>query len=282
METLPCPGCKTELESDVNFCPICTRPRNKREITEAYEKLHAAQARRRMLPLKIVFYLLILGGGGWLFNEYRDAIIAKILSFKDFATLRMDEASDPQHLMKDKGAAPAGGEVAPPTNGTPVPEPPPASPLPAPAPTSSAATPPAVTALPLPSIDPHFQWVLRGNAINLLTLRPCPHAHLLLRVATAESAGAAHPVVAVTTDGYGRFAAALVRLYEGNYHLVANDPAYATEAFYEAAVPYADLTPENRRDMVRDALAGEENQTPLIDISGQSAVTRDVYLAPRS
>jgi hypothetical protein len=263
VEPLPCPGCKTLLEEDVTCCPICTRPRKKQEIKEAYEKLALEQTRGRKRPFKILFYLLIYGGLGYYGYQHRDLIIAKILAVKDLATQRLDEASDPKRLVP--GAEPA---PAPPADtNTPPPSP--------------NAT-PSSSALPLPSYDPKFQWVLKGKALNLITLAPCPHARLVVRVAPGDTSAQPQAATTVLTDEQGQFAAVLIRLYLGNYQLIASDPAYASPAFYEPAVPYPSLSLENRLQLVSDAVGGEVSATPVVELPGQAVTNLDVYLAPRS
>src|SRR5580700_2861948 len=75
VETIPCPGCRTDLEPSATVCPICLRPRGKLEITRAYATLRLAEKQRRQRPFLVAGYLLAAAAASWLLYRFHDPIV---------------------------------------------------------------------------------------------------------------------------------------------------------------------------------------------------------------
>ena len=80
------------------------------------------------------------------------------------------------------------------------------------------------------------------------------------------------------SDSFGRFAVVLGRTQE-SYEIRAVRAGYASAALYESDIPYARLSLEERREIVRNAQDREMSIAALTDI-GEPSVRRDVFLAP--
>lgn len=283
VETLPCPGCSTPLELSADVCPICLRPRSKLEITRGYARLKEEQARRRRRPFVIAGWLAAFSCAGWIAYRQRAPLAAAARDARARAERFVDYAVDPRNHMAHPANAPA---ALPPANEPPPPAAPaepavppraPAAPAPAPPPAPKAEKSPATAEdLPIPPLTPS-QWAVYGRVYDLITLKPVPEAQLDFSIAGSEGAVAA----SIRTDEEGRYVLPLMRLPQGSYEIRAVKPGYAFAALYEADIPYAQLTLDERRTIVRSARDGDLPLPPLTDLRGEDSLRRDVFLAPR-
>ena len=291
METIPCPGCRTELGPEITACPICTRPRTKYEISRAYSALRAEQKRRRRLPFIVAAYLAGFGSIGWLGYKFRGPLRTFAASSRARFGRFVDRATDPGHLSSHPTEEPAAPQPSPSPSAAPEPSSPPPSAAPiarSPAAAGRPAVAPAVSKdgmagargpapagdLPLTAMDSSFQWALRGRVYDLLTLKPVPMISISVRGSNGMMGGFA-------TDEYGRYLVILPRLNQDGYELVSTSPGYTTAVYYESDIPYAQLSASERRDMAENARGGDLHPTPLTDIIGEESIHRDIFVVPR-
>ena len=279
MKTIPCPGCRTDLEPSATVCPICLRPRGKIEITRAYAALREMERQRRKRPFVIAGYALAAGAASWLIYRYHGPIAETVVAAKARAGRFVEESmasADPAENRAPAHPLEAAPEAAIPPLSSGSPSTParietaPTRTLEANASRRSSR----VEDLPLPAFDPSSQWVLYGRVYDLITLLPVSDVQLAF---TANGSGMGG---GCRSDANGRFAAVLQRLTQGSYELRASRLGYASAALYESDIPYAALPPSERRDMARSAQAGDVSLPPLTDISGEGSIRRDVFLAP--
>jgi hypothetical protein len=57
--------------------------------------------------------------------------------------------------------------------------------------------------------------------------------------------------------------------------------AYVPAVYSESDVPYGQLTVAERKDMAETARAGDVHPTPIPDITGETAIHRDLYVVRR-
>ncbi len=285
METIPCPGCRTELEPSATVCHICTRPRNRLEITRAYATMREMKRQRERRPYIIAGYLLAAGAAGWLLYRFHAPLVALTASVWTRGGKAVDEALS--------SAVPTPVAVPPPPD-APAPASPPASasafpaapvktapsaaPSAAPATATPASDKPArplhVVDLPRPPMDPTIQWAFYGRVFDVITLKPVPNAQLSFN-ATTGGMGAY-----TMSDAEGRFMVVLRRLQQGSYEIRVSNDGYAAPVLYESDIPYATLPIGERRDIVLSAQDGDISLPPLTDVAGEASVRRDVFLAP--
>jgi hypothetical protein len=296
MDTIPCPGCRTDLEPSATVCPICLRPRGKLEITRAYSTLREREKQRKLRPFVIAGRLLAAAAIGALIYRFYAPVTSALSSSQAFVSRFVDELLYPPRapVLASSPAAPAaeapagavagGARTAFPAAAarpsTPSSSAPSAAPSNAvPVPKSPRARAP-VEDLPLPSFDPSNQWAFYGRAFNLITLEPVADAQISFGVASAYRTGSDLALI-VRTDADGRFVAVLRRLPDGgSYELHVSRAGYAAPVLYESDIPYATLPLADRREIVRSAQDGDVGVPPLNDISGETSLRRDVFLAP--
>ena len=283
MATIPCPGCRTDLEPEVTVCPICLRPRGKLEITRAYATLRELEKQRRRRPFVIAGYMLAAGAASWFLYTYHEPIASAYVSARARVGRFADEAlasADP--TANRPGALPAEAaktESAPSPPGAPASRN--ASPTDvivfAPArlpPPKTAQRPGLVEDLPLPRFDAGSQWVFYGRVYDLITLLPVPDVQLSFSSVASGAANGAR------SDADGRFAVVLPRLSQGSYEIRGAHSGYASPALYEPDIPYSRLPLAERREIALNAQDGDMPLPPLTDVAGEASVRRDVFLAP--
>jgi hypothetical protein len=79
----------------------------------------------------------------------------------------------------------------------------------------------------------------------------------------------------------GAYAVVLPRLSQGAFSVVAVDGRYAEPVLYEPDIPYARLTPAQRRELTEGARDGDIKPPPLTDVPGEPAIRRDLFVVPR-
>jgi hypothetical protein len=285
METIPCRGCRTELDPAAAMCPICLRPRGALEITRGFTQLREDQRKRRRRPFELLGALVLAGAAAGLAYRVRGPLAAAAASVRARVVRAEEEAMEPKNPLPP-GAAPAPAPAAPAAPAPVSPRAAIAAAAPPPAPTPPAALPPppartpaipeVVPDLPLPATASREQWVFYGRAYDLITLRPVAGARLLVEEGRSGGYGQQ-----VETDAHGRFAAVLARLPEGSYEVRVSHPRYAAAVLYEPDIPYARLPLDQRREIARGARDGDVPAPPLSDVSGEESLRRDVFLAPR-
>jgi hypothetical protein len=287
METIPCRGCRTELDPAASACPICLRPRGALEITRGFTELRESKKRRQRLPFVVLGWLLLLGGAGWLVYSCREPLFAAAASIRARAEGVVEDAENPKSLLPAPPAEPAQAPAAPPAApaapappvvaATPVPAPPvlPAPPAPAPAPVTLPARPERVGNLPIPPLNSQSQWAFYGRVYDLITLRPVAGVQLNFQ-STSNGGG-----MQARTDEHGRFLVVLPRLSSGSYEIRGSHPKYASPVLYEPDIPYAKLPLAQRRDIARSAQDGDMTLPPLSDVAGEESLLRNLFLAPR-
>lgn len=299
METIPCPGCRTDLEPSATVCPICLRPRGKIEITRAYATLREMDKQRKQRPFVLAGYLAAAVAAGGLAYLFHAPVIAAAASARARIGRFVEEALYPAPpAAKPAAAVPLERTAsAPALFAAPVTPPAFAPASPAPAAPAPAASAPAkavrrrahVDDLPLPAFDSRTQWVFFGRVFDLITLVPVRDVQLSFTTEGGASAGYQRMRMSgpaeqfgARSDADGRFAVALARLPDGySYEVRASHPGYASPALYESDIPYAALPLAERRDIARNAQDGDMTLPPLTDIAGEESIRRDVFLAPR-
>jgi len=290
METIPCPGCRTDLEPSATVCPICTRPRNKLEITRGFTTLREMEKQRKKRPFIIAGRVLAAAAVGAVLFRFQEPVL-------NFAVSAPARASKYFNYLiygaeAEKPAAPAEAPAAatppPPAQGSVVSAPA------APAPSAAVPAAPAPAAekiprraarvedLPIPPVDPSWQWVFYGRAYDLITLQPVANAQLnFTSVSQYQRGGAGTDGAAYLTDSDGRFVVSLRRLPDGSsFEIHTSRPGYASAVLYESDIPYATLPLADRKEMARNAQDGDMTLPPLTDTAGETAIRRDVFLAP--
>jgi hypothetical protein len=287
MATIPCPGCRTALEPSATVCPICLRPRDKKEIIRAYATLRAMEKQRRLRPFVLAGYVLAAGATGCLLYRYHEPIIAASISARASASRFVDLSMDTADPAVSRAAAltPAPAQTPVPAQ-TPSGAPSsPAAPPQVPRPVALTQTSPVEVAgsranvadLPLPAFDPATHWVFYGRVYDLTTLLPVPNAQLAFTAIQGDNRGSAG---IVRSDADARFSITLPRLAEGSFEIRSSRSGYAAPALYESDIPYASLPLADRRDIVRSAQDGDMTLASLKDVAGESSVRRDIFLAP--
>jgi hypothetical protein len=287
--TIPCPGCKTELNLADPGCPVCLRGRSAQEIARGYARVRAEDVQRRRRPFVALAYFVAAAAVACAGIEYREPILDVMHRLSAKAAHFYDQNSDPAyiapHYKPQAPAAPADSRPAEPN--------PSSAPLSAPAPTPGSMVPPAIIrriASPAPAVAaprlaaaepplPHAepsQWILHGRVYDLATLEPIAGAQL-----TAKTGDAGGPFFTANADGY--YAVVLPRSTSDNsgYGLENRDPRYATEAQFESDIPYRSLPAEDRTRLIRNAQENELHPGPIVDIAGEESRQRDVFLSPR-
>jgi len=300
MQTIPCPGCRTELGPEITVCPICTRPRSKYEITRAYATLRAMEEKRRKRPFIIGGYLLAFAVIGGLYVRFQAPVRAAFAAGRSKVERFIDQARDPGRLIAPAAtpktapvppASPAEAAAAASAFGKPTWSPPPPirqEPTPKASGPVMAAPPPAGPAgaepppptrkrpkgdLPLKAMDAS-EWALRGSVYDLATLTPVADAVFSVRYNERLEAS-------FKSDEDGRYMVVLRRVTNGGFELSNRTEGYAPAVYSESDVPYAQLTPAERRDMAETARAGDVHPTPITDISGEDSIHRDLFVVPR-
>ncbi len=276
VDRIPCPGCHTPLDAQITCCPICLRPRTKYEITRAYARLREEAARRRKQPFIVAGWLLLAVGAGYAFRQFRRPILGAIAAARAKASAFIDYSMDPRNLAPSVRTPPAPAPVPAPAVQSP-PEPGPASQAAATArfPAVPGPGPSRVEDLRMPSINPTTQWTLYGRAYDLESLRPAANVQLVFQ--TGDAMGISETVV---TDPLGRYAAALPRLQQGSASVLSADARYAPTVLCEPDIPYRELSAEDRRALAHGARDGDVRPAALTDPAGESALKRDLFLAP--
>ena len=281
MDTVPCPGCRTELDPAAGMCPICLRPRGKLEIMRGYSALSAERERLRRRPFIIAKNVLIAAAAGGAVFFFRAEIAGAAAWARDRAAAFLEQIENPGGLAgrpaKNSPAAP----MTPPAAPTPPPAPEaPESPIP-PAPEAArpvkAALPKRsriVYDLPIPPLDSASQWAAFGRVYDLRTLKPVEN----IRVDFKNQGYARGTAV---SDQDGRYMLVLPRLSQGSFELAASDPRYAPDALYEADVPYRRLSAAERARLIHGAQSGDIPPASLSDPAGRDSLRRDVFVAPR-
>jgi hypothetical protein len=298
MDTIPCPGCRTDLEPSATVCPICLRPRGKLEITRAYATMREMEKQRKQRPFIVAGYLLAAGAAGWLLLTFRAPLIAGAVWARASAGRFFDRQLATALPPVPAAVPPAPAPSAPPAA---VPAPPGVSAPAAPRAASPVAAEPGAGApaedgaaakagqrrgrvedLPLPAFDSSAQWVIFGRIYDLVTLRPIPDAQLTFTAVSGNNGGAGSGgAYGPRSDAEGRFTAVLQRLPDGSsYEIHASRSGYASAALYESDIPYARLPLSERRDIVHNAQDGDMTLPPLNDVAGEGSMRRDVFLAP--
>jgi hypothetical protein len=301
METIPCPGCRTDLDPSATVCPICLRGRGKIEITRAYATLREMKKRQAKRPFVLAGYFLAAAAASGLLYRFHAPLLAAAASSRTHLGDLVELALYPPPPPAVKQAPPPPAETPPAASGSAfaVQAPPsqparpaaPASPAANAAPmTPSEATPRSkgghVEDLPLPALDSGSQWAFYGRVFDVITLQPVPNVQL--RFASAGGSlpsNASGPYsgspVGAPSDSDGRFIAVLSRLQDGmTYEVRALRAGYASTLLYESDIPYAKLSLSERREIARNAQDGDMTAPPLTDVAGEPALRRDVFVAP--
>lgn len=301
METIPCPGCRTELEPSATVCHICMRPRGKLEITRAYATLREMEKQRKKRPFIIAGRLLAAAAIGGVLYRFHGPILNAASRTSAYATKTMNDLLYPPP-PRPAAAPPAASVETPPAPahssafGSPSSPLRPAAPSkPAPPAAAPAAGTPAEKALtraarvedlPLPRFDPSTQWVFYGRVYDLVTLLPISGAQLSFPMPASGSnyspmAPAPTYGMIVSSDSDGRFSVVLSRVADGqSYEIRSSGAGYAASVLYEPDIPYAKLPLSERREIVRNAQDGDMTLPPLTDVAGETSIRRDIFLAP--
>ena len=276
MDTVPCPGCSTRLELSATVCPVCLRGRNKHEITRGYTQLREEKERRRRRPFLILAWLSAAATVAWFGYRYRAPIAATVAGGRARVSRFIDATLDPKNLLSGPAAAPS----PPPPDLTPrvdAPVAPASLPAAPTAPPPKAAKRPAhVADLPIPPLRP-TQWAVFGRVYDLATLHPV--AGVQLSFSIAGNGDGAQDIA--FSDADGRYVLAITRLAQGSYEIHAMKEGYASVALYEADIPYARLSANERDEIVHNAQDGDMALPPLNDVNGEESMRRDVFLAPQ-
>lgn len=298
MQTIPCPGCRTDLDPAATVCPICLRPRTKLEITRAFATLREMEKQRKRRPFVITGRILAAAAIGAVFFRFHGPILGALSTAAAFGSKTVNDflyppsaqppAASPPPAAAQTSAAPAPGSSAPSSFPHAAPgaparaETPPASEAPSPA--KALKRPAHVEDLPLPQFDSAAQWVFYGRVYNLATLLPVSDARLSFPAVGNNAPVYFGPVpasgIVAASDSDGRFSVVLSRLAEGqSYEIHSTGGGYASSVLYEPDIPYAKLPLSERQEIVRNAQDGDMTLPPLTD-GGEASVRRDVFLAP--
>ena len=208
-ETLPCPGCHTELTPEATGCHICMRARTKQEIVRGYAKLREEQARRKRRPFQIMATVLVVGAGSWLVVRFQVPLMTVARSGKARAAAWFDRFTDTNTYAPEKATETA-SETTPPV--APVTKSPFAPVLTPPAelelrnarPAAPIVAAPATPLIPAKPPVPKNSWVVTGTVYDVDNLEPAKNATISFTRDTL-------PKVVVKTDDNGEYEAVLAK-----------------------------------------------------------------------
>lgn len=260
--TVTCPGCQTELDPSNTNCPVCLRPRSRKEI------LAGLSGTRRPAPTRwgrLLLGLVLLGGLGYA----------------------------GQRLWQMPAPPPPPPEPAAPAPAAPVPAPAPEAQAPAPAP-DGAPRPTATVASPAPKLQPSSGeedaspakkrrraapkpsgWKVEGQVYDLFSLKPLPNTRIVFQ---DKNTGDAH---SASTDGKGRYALYLPKVRDGGYEVTVARRGYSDTFLEEMAPPYRSQSAQRRQEAADQLSESAVLHVPLLPEYEAEAVPYDLILFPR-
>lgn len=245
------------------MCGVCLRQRDRNEIFRGIRQLQEEQKSARRRPFIATGMLLgvaALAGVAYKFGPRIQALL---------------NPPRPTAMPAPPPQAAAPGAPAP----APQPETPPAAPSAAPL---KDELPPELARMyarkkagvPEPAEAATDQWSVRGQAYDLLSLKPVKGVKLVFtNAATGKS-------YAAKTGADGRYAVKLPPGGEGGYGLEASHPAYRPSFLEETEPPYKRQSESRRVEAARLIINSEVLHVPLQMPEGASETVYDLVLSP--
>lgn len=229
-----CPGCRTELGPNDMSCPVCLRPRSRKEMMRDLNAARHEEEAKRKRPIRLLQAAALILAAGFAYKQ-----------FQHFT------ASPPV-----PSPAPATVQPAPP----PVQPPPAAPPVPEPAPQTVPPQPRAVESGPQTADEeppPPSDWTIHGSVYDILTLQPAAGARL-----TFENRSSGE-VFKAKTNARGRYQVRVPKLIEGGYWVTVSAKGYSGAYLEEASPPYPQRTRAGREEAALEAAQTQILHVPI-------------------
>jgi pyruvate/2-oxoglutarate dehydrogenase complex dihydrolipoamide acyltransferase (E2) component len=256
-----CPGCHTELDPTNTNCPVCLRPRSRKEL------LAGLAQTRKPAPTR---WGRVLGG----------IVLGGLAGFAGLVYLNRP-APPPAPAPNPAAAPPAPAAPAPAAAATPD--------------TSGAARvvvqqTPLASAAPAAEEEPQDEapaaprarkaarpkgWLVEGSVYDLLSLKPVPGAKIVFQ---DKNSGA---MVTAVTDAGGRYKADLPKVVEGGYEVTIARRGYSSEYLEEMSPPYRSQSRGRRLEAAEELQQSAVLHVPLLPEYSASGATYDAVLFPR-
>lgn len=245
------------------MCGVCLRQRDRNEIFRGIRQLQEEQKSARRKPYIVtgaVLAVAVLGAVAYRFGPQLQALL-----------------NPPRQAAPAPSAAPA-----------PAPAPETATPAPAPEPTPAPETaaprsdemPPELARMyarkkaGLPEETAQAEaWTVRGQAYDLLSLKPIKGVQLIFTSAAGKN-------FAAKTGADGRYSIKLPPAAEGGYRLEAAHPGYRPSFLEETDPPYKRQSEARRVEAARLIINSEVLHVPLQMPEGASEAVYDLVLSP--
>ena len=261
-----CPGCHSEIDPSSTSCPVCMRPRSRREIIQSIIAIRQAPARRKRAVARVAVLGIVLAAAGFFGWRARAGLLDRALQAKASITAWMGKSHDVLGLSGSDAPPPAAGPQSP---AQPVPDPaaaPDAGRLPPPTP-AAAGTPAAVPA--------RNDWSVRGLVYDLFTLKPVAGARVTF---TSRESG---QVIVARSDAAGRYGLRLPRVSSGGYDVAVRQKRYQQTYLEENEPPYRSMSGERRQEAASQLLQSAVLHVPFLPAPEEETVEHDLVLLPR-
>jgi hypothetical protein len=261
--TVTCPGCQSELDPSNTNCPVCLRPRSRKEIMAGLSGTRRPPPMRWGRILLAVVVIGALGFGGlqlWQMKPLPEppapAAVVKPAGPADAAP------SSPQAEPQPSDGAPRPTVSVAPQAGSSAPQ----APEPAPEPRSRRR------AAPKPKPE---GWRVEGQVYDLFSLKPLPGTRIVFQ---DKNTGDAHTAA---SDAKGRYVVYLPKVREGGYEVTVSRKGYSDSYFEEMAPPYRSQSIARRREAAEQLSESAMLHVPLLPEFYSDTVPYDLILFPR-
>ncbi len=264
-----CPGCHSEIDPSSTSCPVCMRPRSRREIIQSIIAIRQAPTRRRRMAARTAFFGVVLTATGFFGWRARADLLDRVLQAKASITAWMGKSHDVLGLSEHDAppsAPPAAGSQSP------------AQPVPdhAAAPDARRLPPPTPAAAGTPAAAPaRNDWSVRGLAYDLFTLKPVAGAQVSF---TSRDSG---EVFRARSDAAGRYGLRLPRVSSGGYDIAVRHIRYQQIYLEENEPPYRSMSGERRQEAASQMLQSAVLHIPFLPAPEEQTVEHDLVLLPR-
>ncbi len=235
---MECPACHAEMGPNDGQCPICLRPRSRRELMESLNKDRRDEDARRRKPYQILGAIVL--------------VLALGYGFKQAQRMGFLKSAPPPEPPKPQAAAPA----------------------PAPAPSIPSIMANQATSTPAPAVTPAYNgpksstaaapaeeapadWLVNGAVYDLISLKPAAGARLVFENHFSGEQFKAK------CDARGRYKVHLPKLTDGGYAVSVSAKGYRGDYLEEGSPPFANRTQAGREEAAADAAQSAVLHVPI-------------------
>jgi len=264
-----CPGCHSEIDPSSTSCPVCMRPRSRREIIQSIIAIQQAPTRRRRTAARAAVLGVILAAAGFFGWRARADLLDRALRAKASIPAWMGKSHDVLGLSGSDAPQPAPPAAGLQSLAQPGPDH-------AAAPDAGRLPPPAPAAAETPAAAPaRSDWSVRGLVYDLFTLKPVAGARVTF---TSRESG---QVIVTRSDAAGRYSLLLPRVSAGGYDITVRHGRYQQTYLEENEPPYRSMSDERRQEAASQLLQSAVLHVPFLPAPEEETVEHDLVLLPR-